>query len=316
MAYEILCDDSKRRQYDMFWSTSGASNPFSGAWFGGVDVDLGDIFNSFFGEWFSTRNKRKTETPGEDLQYNLNIDLKTSIFWWKEKITFNRKEECPTCHGEGWKGKKTCPKCSGTGRLLHTTQSIFGMIQQTVTCDECMWSGEVFEEVCNECHGEKRIVAKKELEIDVPAWIDSGMVIKLTWEWNAWIWTKAKWSLYVKFEVPSEEKWLVRDGYDLHYKVEIEVVEAVLWVKKEISIPIIWKRKIEIKAWTQNGNIVKISNDWVKHIDGDKKWDLYLEIFVKIPKKLNKDEKRLYEWLAKERNIEVGSGWVFDKIFG
>jgi molecular chaperone DnaJ len=300
----------------MFWSTSWAENPFSGG-FSWVDMDLWDILNSFFWWWFSNgpRRKRK-ESPWEDLQYILSIDLKTSIFWWKEKIEFNKKETCKVCNGEWWKWKKTCPTCNGIWQVISVSQTVFWTIQQTTICPDCNGSWEVFEEICNECHWEKRVLVKKGIVINVPAWIDDGMKIKMNGEWNDWIWTKEKWDLYIKFEVPNEEKWLKRDGYDLFYSIEIDVPEAVLWTKKEVSIPIIWKRKIEIKAWTQNSSIIKITNDGVKHVDNDKKWDLFIEIIIKIPKKLSGNERRLYEWLAKERNLPVNDGkWVFEKIF-
>lgn len=78
----------------------------------------------------------------------------------------------------------------------------------------------------------------------------------------------------------------------MHYELEIDVVEAVLWATKEINIPIIWKRKIEIKAWTEHSNIIKISWNGIKYINNDKKWDLYIEISIKIPKKLKQKRKR------------------------
>lgn len=314
-AYEILSDDSKRKQYDTYGSTWW--NPFWWWFSWWVDVDISDIFESFFWWWFSWWNrKRKNEYPWEDLEYKINIDLKTSIYWWKEKISFNKKEDCNTCNGEGWSWKKTCPKCNWRWQVTRTTQSMFWMIQQTVTCDECSWSWEIFESICNDCNWEKRKVIKKEIELDIPAWIDNAMIIKLTWEWNHWIWTSAKWDLYIKFKVSLEEKWLKRDWVNLFYEEEIEIVEAVLWTTKEINIPILGKRKLEIKAWTEDWNIIKISWDWVKHIDSDKKWDLYVEIKIKIPKKISKRERELYEEIAKERKIDVNKWWVFEKIFG
>lgn len=316
MAYEILSDDEKRKQYDTFWTTSWNWNPFSWG-FSGVDVDLWDIFESFFwwGFWSSQR-RRKNEFKWEDLQYIMNINLKTSIIGWKEKISFNKKEECSSCSWEWWSGKKTCQKCNGRWKVTHSTQSIFGMIQQTVACDECSWTGETFENICSECHGEKRVIIKKELEVDIPAGIDNEMVIKLTGEWNSWVWTKAKWDLYIKFTVPQEEKWLKRDWVDLYYDIEIELVQSVLWVTKEINIPIIWKRKIDIKAWIDAWEIIKLSGDWVKYIDRDKKWSLYLEVKIKIPKKLSKRERELYEEIAEEKGIEVNKWGVLGKIFG
>ncbi|RKW21079.1 molecular chaperone DnaJ [Candidatus Gracilibacteria bacterium] len=313
-AYSTLSDENKRKQYDMFGKANGG-NPFGGGFGGGVDVDLGDIFESFFGGGFSGRRQQRTEFVGEDLEVNLNIDLKTSIFGGKEKVKYNKKETCQTCHGEGGKGKKTCPKCEGKGVYTKTSQSIFGMISQTVTCDECSGSGEIFEEVCGECHGEKRVNKKAEYEVVIPAGIDNGMIIKIEDEGNDGVGTKAKGSLFVHFVVLTEEKGLKRDGVDLHYDIEIEIVEAVLGATKEINIPVIGKRKIDIKAGTEHGNVLKIHGDGVKHIDSDKKGDLLISIRIKIPKKLSKKERQLYEEIAKERNISVKGAGMFEKFF-
>ncbi len=315
-AYSILSDDGKRKQYDMFWKAWTNWNPFWwGGFWGWVEVDLWDIFESFFGWGFSGWTKRKTEARWEDLEYNLEVDLKTSIYWGKETIKFNKKETCETCSWEGWSWKKTCSKCNWGWKVTKTSQSMFGMIQQTVICDECSGSWEIFENICNDCHWEKRTFIKKELEVDIPAWIDDGMIIKINEEWNHWVNSKAHWDLYVKFSVDLEEKWLKRDWVDLHYNLKIEIVEAVLWAKKEINIPIIWKRNIEIKAWSEHWSIIKISWDGVKYIDRDSKWDLFIELNIKIPKKLWKKERELYQEIAKERNIKTSSPWVFEKLF-
>ena len=61
-AYQTLSDEGKRKQYDTFWSTWGAGNPFAGwwnpfwgwsrrswgtQWFSGFE----DIFSQFWGAW-------------------------------------------------------------------------------------------------------------------------------------------------------------------------------------------------------------------------------------------------------------------------
>lgn len=320
-AYSTLSDDSKRQQYDMFGKSWGAAgwNPFWGGFWGQwwVDVDLWDIFESFFGGWRSSWGRRRqTEFKWEDIETVLNIDLKTSIYWEKHKIKFNKKETCVSCDGNWWSGKTTCSKCNWAWQVTQTTQSMFWMIQQTVTCDSCTGSWENFKETCSNCHWEKRKLVKKEIEIDIPAWIDNGMIIKMTWEWSNWIWTKVSWDLYIKFNVKLEEKWLKRDWVDLYYDLEIDVIEAILWTTKEINIPVIWKRNINIKSWTSDATIIKISWDWVKHIDSDSKWDLFINIIIKIPKKLAKKERELYEEIAKEKKLNVNKAWVFKKIFG
>lgn len=319
-AYSILSDDKKRQQYDTFWSVwwNGGFGWWTG-WFD-VDVDLGDIFNSFFGGWMGwqggARRKKSWVQRGEDLEYNLNVDLKTSIFWWKEKIVFNKEESCDECSGEWGSWKKSCSKCNWSWYVTYTQQSVFGVIQQTWVCDECSGTGEWFDKVCDTCRWTKRNTVKKEIEIDIPSWIDDWMIIKLTGEWNDGIWTKEAGDLYVKFRVSTEEKWLVRDGTDLHYDIEVDVIEAILGTTKEINIPVIGKRKIEIKSGTEDSTIIKVSWDWVKYIDSDKKWDLFLKVKIKLPKKLWKKERELYEEIAKERKLNVNNKkWVFESLF-
>lgn len=313
-AYSILSDDGKRRQYDTYWSVWWNSW-FSSGWF---DVDLWDIFNEFFwGWWRSQTKKRSSEQRGEDLEYVLHISLKTSIYWWKEKIDINKMEGCNTCNWVWWSWKKSCNKCRWSWYVTYSQKTIFWVIQQTWVCDECNWTWDSFEHICNDCHWQKRVKISKSIDIDVPAWIDSGMIIKLTWEWNDGIWTKHSWDLYLKFKVDQEEKWLRREWEDLHYDLELDLLEAVLWTKKEINIPIIWKREIDIKAWTQPNTTIKINWDWIKYVNSDKKWDLYITLDIKIPKKLWKVEKDLYLEIAKEKKINVcNNKWIFERIFG
>lgn len=318
-AYSILSDDNKRKQYDTFWSVWWSS-PFWWNWWFNMDVDLWDIFNEFFGGWFwwwSRTKKRTTEQRWEDLEHIININLKTSIYGWKEKISFSKMQSCKTCDWVWWKWKKSCSKCRWSGYVTYSQQSIFWTIQQTWACDDCHGTGETFEHICSDCNWKKRVKTSKSIDIDIPAWIDNGMIIKLTWEWNDWIWTKSSWDLYVKFRVEQEEKWLKRDWEDLYYDLEIDVIEAILWTTKEVNIPIIWKREVDIKAWTQFNTIIKISWDWVKYINSDKKWDLYLNISINIPKKLSKLEKDKYIEIAKEKKLKTKSSkWIFENLFG
>lgn len=303
-AYSVLSDAWKRKNYDMFWH-----NGWNSGFWGGYssDVDLSDIFESFFGGGFwnawKTR-KKSSEQRGEDLEYTLSIDLKTSIYGWKQKITFSKMCECESCHGAWWSWKKTCDKCKGTGYIKYRQESFFWVIEHTWVCDECHGTGEKIENVCDTCKWNKRVRKEKEIEIDIPAWIDNGMIIKLNGEWNDGIWTKASWDLYVHFKVNLEEKDLKRKWYDLYYTLEVDVIEAILWVEKDIMVPILWKRKIKISPWTQVWTVLKFPSDGVKYIDRDKKWDLFINLEIAIPKKLSKKEKEHFIEIAKERKID------------
>lgn len=320
-AYSVLWDSWKRREYDTygrvwwgnpFWWSGG----FSSAWF---DVDLWDIFETFFWGWFSQwshRRKKSSSVSGEDLEYKLNIDLQTSIYWWKKTIKFSKMTLCDSCDWEWWSGKTTCRTCNWSWYVRHRQQTVFWVIEQTWVCDNCSWTGESFETICQKCNWNKRIKKEIELELDIPAWIDDGMIIKMKWEWNSWV-KSQDWDLYIKFSVDLEEKWLKRDWVNLYFDLEIDLIESVLWTQKEVNIPIIWKRTIEIEAWTQVWTIIKLHWDWVKYIDKDKKWDLFINLEIKIPKKLSAKERELYEQIAHEKKINfINKKWIFEKLFG
>lgn len=313
-AFSVLGDESKKNQYDRFGSTGwNGGSPFgdAGFWF-----DFGDIFDMFGGMWGHAR-KRQTEFKGEDLEYLMKVDLKTSIYWGKEKIKYNFEESCSDCKWEGWAGRKSCPECDGQGAVRKTQQTILGVITQTVTCSRCSWTGEIIENVCEACNGRRRVTTSKEMVIEIPAGIDDGMMIRIEWAWNDGVGTKAKWDLFVKFRVETEEKGLVRDGINLHYTISIDIPEAVLGTDKEVNIPIIGKRVIKISSGTTHGTVIKIAGDGVKYVDRDAKWDLFIKVEIAIPKKLSSVERDAYENIAKEKKINVhNKKGILEQIFG
>ena len=316
-AYGVLWNDDKRKQYDTYGSAWWGNWGFQA---GGFDVDISDIFESFF--WWNGwarwgRARRSSEQKWEDIETYVNIDLATSIQWWKKTISYNKMSSCSECDWVWGEWKTSCDPCRGSWYVTYTKQSMFWVVQQTWVCDQCNWTWESFTNTCDICNGQKRISDKIDYELEIPAGIDDSMVIKIEWEGNDGIGTKAKGDLYIKFRVEQTEKWLSRDGTNLHYDLEINLVEAVLGTTKDITLPIVGKRTIEIPAGTQPSTTVTIKDWGIKDVQYDRKWDLFIHLDLKIPKKLGKKERELYEEIAKEKKINVcDKKWIFEKIFG
>jgi molecular chaperone DnaJ len=314
-AYSVLSDETKKAHYDRFWSMDGAGNPF---WWGGFqqgfDVDLWDIFSSFFWGGFPGGGRGgKRKQVGADIEIELKISLEDAIKWTSRKIAFKKEHLCHHCNGRGWE-TRPCKTCQWSGQVRERIQTVFWVMEQARSCHVCHGTGQEIIEICEYCDGAGRIEEKVEKNIDVPAGIENGMSIKMRDEWHAG--ADGNGDLYIVFSVPEREGWLVRDGATLYYAYEISPAAAALGVEEEIMIPILGKKILDISPWTQSGDILTFRSEWVARID--KKWvfwDLKIEINVRIPKKLSADEKELYlALLQAENGKKMKKGW-FNSVF-
>jgi len=56
--------------------------------------------------------------------------------------------------------------------------------------------------------------------------------------------------------------------------------------------------------------------DGVKYVDRDQKWDLFINLNIKVPKKLSKQEREAYEEIAKNKKLNVhNKKWILESLF-
>ena len=104
-AYEVLSDKDKRAKYDQF-GHAGVDPNFGAGGFGGGfggfdmgDVDLGDIFGSFFGGGFGGFGGQRQANPnapkrGASLRASMTITFEEAMRGVEKEINLNRTENC------------------------------------------------------------------------------------------------------------------------------------------------------------------------------------------------------------------------------
>lgn len=302
-AYEVLKDDKKRQRYDQFGhaGVGGASggNPFEG--FGGQgqninfdfgDLGLGDIFGSFFG---GGQQRSQRQTRGRDVEANIEISFEDAVFGTEVNLSLNLEDECEHCKGttvEPGHELKTCDRCKGNGQVVTHVQTIFGNIQQAVTCPVCKGRGKVPEKVCSVCSGKGTRRKKQDVTLKVPAGVDDGATIRLREHGEA-IANGPKGDLYVNLRVKSHKKF-TREGDLILSEETIGMVDAALGTEIDVDT-VDGAIKMKIPAGTQNGTDFKLSNHGVHHLKGDSRGAHIVTIIVETPTKLNKRQQDLLQ---------------------
>lgn len=87
-----------------------------------------------------------------------------------------------------------------------------------------------------------------------------------------------------------------REGYDIYLDKDIPLYLAVLGGTQQIKT-LDGTLNLRIRPGTQSHTMVRLRGEGVRHIRGGGRGDLFVRIKVKIPEKLSREQKRLYEGL-------------------
>ncbi|MDD5464659.1 MAG: molecular chaperone DnaJ [Candidatus Moranbacteria bacterium] len=328
-AYQVLSDKQKRAQYDQFGRVFDGNGGFSAqggptegwdfSWMWGNrpqgDVefdfgDLGDIFEDFFSGSGARRTARKDKKRGKDIQVDIEVPLESVLKENLEKITLAKYIACHRCNGSGAEPGtkiKECFSCRGTGQVQQVKKTFFGSYTASATCPECNGEGTIPEKPCNVCKGEGRIKSSETIEIHIPAGVDTNQVIKIEGKGEAGKKGAKPGNLYARILVKSHPIF-ERRGDDLFVQEEINFSQAVLGDKIEIKTLDPSQSSgqanilLEIPAGTESGKILRISGKGIPHFGGYGKGNLYIELKVKTPKKLSREQKDL---LRKLRELDL-----------
>jgi molecular chaperone DnaJ len=305
-AYQILGDKDKRTQYDQFGSAAfenggqgGGFGGFSG--FGGQGVnfdfgnlgDLGDIFGNVFGGGGS---RRQQASRGSDIEVDVVLSFKEMVFGVNKEVNLRKLCTCESCSGSGAKDGNLdrCSSCDGQGVKRVGRRTPLGVIQTTVSCEECEGRGEIPKDRCDTCQGTGVHKADSSIEITVPAGIRDGEVIRARGRGEAAPYGGQSGDLYIRIFV-KVDKVITRDDSDLRSTHSIGFTQAALGADVDV-VTVDGNVSLTIPAGTQSGDVLRLRE---KGIDFEsKRGDHLVTIQVETPKKLNKKQRKLLEELG------------------
>lgn len=306
-AYEVLKDQQKRQRYDQFGhagvggDSGGArgfsGNPFEG--FGGQNVHfdfgdggLGDMFSQFFG---GGNQRQREPRRGRDVEATLSLTFEQAIFGVEQTVELDMDDECSHCHGttvEPGYSTKVCPTCKGAGQQTRVMNTLFGQIQQAVTCETCKGTGKVPEKVCTVCKGKGTERRKQTITIKIPAGIDDGATIRLKERGEA-VGGGSRGDLYVHIQVKAHKKF-TREGEIILSEEHISMVDAALGTEIDVET-VDGVIRMKVPPGTQSGTDFKLSSHGVPHVRSGSRGAHIVSVIVDTPTKLSKKQKKLLE---------------------
>lgn len=197
-AYEILSDDTKRREYDTFGQTSeqmnragggggggprGGPEGFSQNWQYRSTIDPEELFRKIFGSggFKSGGFEDFSESAfgfGGAQEVLMNLTFPQAARGVNKDIDVNVVDTCPKCSGSRCElGTKPgrCQFCNGTGMETIST----GPFVMRSTCRYCQGTRMYIKYPCVECEGKGQTVQRKRITVPVPAGVEDGQTVRM-----------------------------------------------------------------------------------------------------------------------------------------
>ncbi len=302
-ANEVLSDKQKRAAYDYEQAHPGMGGAGFGGFGGGAGFGgFGDIFDSIF-QGFGGGASVQRDTTGEDIQVNVTLSFMDAAKGCTREISYFRNEPCPTCKGTGAKGGtafKTCSKCGGKGQIRFAQETVFGRTVRVGACPDCGGKGKIITEKCPDCKGKGYQRKETKVTLNIPAGADTNSYLRKRGFGQASTEGGAAGDLIVVFRV-EPHKIFQRKNMDLYVDLPIPFATATLG--GVVKIPDLDNTfDYTIPEGTQSGTTFTLRGKGIHSRNGS--GNLYVRVFVEVPTKLSKEQKRALESAVKEVEVK------------
>ena len=320
-AYEVLSDSQKKARYDQYGHAGVDPNfgagGYQGYGFDGMDIDLGDIFSSFFGGGGARRSNPNAPRRGSDVSASVVISFEEAARGCKKQVDVRLVDTCSDCRGSGAaKGSapKPCPACNGNGQERRQQRTPFGVIQTQSVCSRCRGKGKIIDKPCSTCSGTGQVRRPSSVGINIPAGIADGQVITIRGKGNAGTNGGPAGDLEIQVAVRPHPVF-EREGYDVHCELPLTFAQMALGA--EVQVPTLdGNVPYTVREGTQPGETFRLKGKGFPYINGRGRGDEVVRVTVEVPKNLTSEQKKLlhaFEESLGDKNYQKRRSF-FDKL--
>jgi molecular chaperone DnaJ len=314
-AYEILSDPERRATYDRLGHAGLRRGGFEPTFshFG----DLSDVFAAFFGEdLFGSAAARRRAARGTDIQALVEIDLEDAFAGVSVTVPIEVASPCERCGATGSEPGtqiRECSTCGGGGVVRRVSQNVFGQFVHQRSCPECGGRGNVADSPCLQCRGDGVAVARRQIEVDIPAGIHDGQRIRIRGAGHMGDGEGERGNVFVVVRVRPDARF-VRDGDDLHTAHRLTITEAALGTTAHVPT-LGGDVELEVPAGTQPGEVQVLYGKGMPSVQGVRKGDLYVRLDVAVPTRMTAEQRGLLEDFSRGAGPETYAGGDEDEGF-
>ncbi len=236
---------------------------------------------------------------GRDIEVPLVIPLERVARGGEERVAVQRPSVCSACGGSRaapGTGVKRCEACGGSGQHLETSMRGNVRFQTATPCATCRGSGEWIEKPCPRCAGRGETFGEESFTVRIPVGAKEGLALRIPAKgFPAPIPGGVAGDLYVVLRTAPDPRFQ-RRGPHLWREETIGIPDAVLGTT--LDVPGLEGRiRVNVPPATQPDTVLRLHGKGLPRAAGLEPGHLYLVVHVRVPERLDDEQRALYEKL-------------------
>ena len=319
-AYDVLGDETKRKEYDEVrrlgpvggFGPGGPGGGPGGTTFNVGADGLGDLLGQMFGRGRRGGGASAAGGPqrGADVEATLTLDFADAVHGLTTTLYLTTDAQCGTCNGSGAKpgtSPKVCSRCGGRG-VVDDNQGFFSF---SSPCQACAGRGVTIESPCPTCRGAGVEKRQREVQARIPAGVADGQKIRLKGRGAPGRNGGPAGDLIVECHVVAHARF-GRDGDNLTVRVPVSFDQAALG--GEIEVPTLDGSPVtlRIKAGTQPGSRHRVRGKGV--VTAKHHGDLIVTVDVQVPTHLTAEQRSAVEAYAAATRAAAGASAQGERV--